>query len=1576
LTTPIPGQQSAQQLQNTYESQLRASITNQATQQGNQGVVPDWLQQPVEWAGSKMYAIYSKYVSRPVTTALLATGDLSNNNQGSVFSGDTWDRAWTDAKHVSPGQVLYANFIKDPEGNGKFESGMNKDGTLIWDHPDQVANYYNHGVQAWVSGGLDAGFSWYADPLVLAGKAAKATKVAGYVRPSIETANETMLGAATKGAIGLTGKVIRSTPEQIDAAQAAFDGRRFNNSIEKNLTNSTFNKFGDYIESNKQKLGADFPAWAARQKWATQGGNSSGIAAAFTHAADRDEINNVLKVAMGDQTAIANIAPKNAELAAQLTNLTGSRDRLYANLPKFPNPNSPGAVQVANQLQSISDQISAIDAQTGKLSRQAAIAGQMKEGMYFTPGLTPLMAKIGQDANKAITPHSMNLLYSNFFVRPVRMVNFIGDKWNNVMPKGWVKLDDPSSYREVDAELRESKVYNDVERGQLVGEYISAPYQAKRQILMNLEAKTLGRLALKHGVDEDNAKKIYQVFNEGRANYMGNANIYGGSRITTSGGTELNVSHIEDDGSIVATHPVFGSQLENHHPVMDFGKMNQLLRNNAGAFNKLLGSGKTADEAAQGITTGLRPGLAAQKAADGYQSFSGLFNHLWKFQAHLRLGYGPRAIADDLAGQVAMLGAHSMASRTMQGLYGQAARKAGNANSRFLYDATGFDAKNIAYKSAVSQLQDDLELAKTRLATVQSYIPQSNKTAARQATMALFHRQGIEQIESQLDGAKLAEANLTQARRKLTDKRVINPNGQVVAGAGEGAQGQMFLDMNSGRSTYDSALGGTASHIQSGIRGNPGWVEIDPTQGGHLGSWLRVVQRQIASDPAAMIAVKGGSVNDIEKWLNGAGRQYFKDLQLDNMSAHEMADRIHSEVNYQLPVASPKLGELRQAVADNKDDATIAKLMSETEQAYRPTVNGERSNYALGRGGTIQAIDKVISKWYRMMAETPGNVLSRNPLFAKLYEGHVQDMYKMAEAQGLTHLSNDHLDQIATSARQLALRDVKKFTYNMDFETKITHSMRFIAPFFGPMQEAFNRWGRILAAKPETLARAGMLYTSPARIGHAYTYNNDPIVNGYSIDPATGKKVLVDKSDTYIRFQLPKYMSDALGLGATPVARIPLNSLNIALQNDPWYNPGEGPIVQMAANHFAVKAPPQVGDFFQKIGILPTGITAHDSDVLWGGIVHSIIKSNDDGTASQMTLQAMQQQDYMYRNGLRSTPPTMAEAKKRGENMVFLKALFSGTVVLPFGVSFQDPYQFYRDQYKTMQAANPQTADQNFYAKYGDSAYAFTTSLSQNNIPGIPATRAGQNTANKFKDLIDQYPDLAGVIIGDQGGGDFSQTAYMQQVISGQRTKMSASDAWKKSQANTGWQEYTAFMNGLNAQLFQRGLTTLNDKGAEDLLAQKKAFVQTLSDPYNLDGQTANPYYNASWTEAYNTFDPSKDDRQALALTQIATAKELQNRPDITGLQQYLNLRGTIKTELAQRAGDNTNYNFRSAQTASSGDINAKSNADLKSEFQNGVMQLIEGNTYFQTLHDRYLSKDMFDHYDGTGLTNSITGEQ
>ena len=1599
----VPGSaQDIAQMQQYYANQVKQQI---ALKGADHADLMGAIMTPLEWVGSKAYWTYSNLVARPITTALIA-GQHADTNTGGLFDSSTWSNSWAEAKNVSPGQALYvdAHGFFDDAWEKNFLMSGNKDHSLIWDHPDMVKGLFGSGDQRVVSGGMDAVISWEGDPLKLGGRGLGVLKDAAYVKPVVQTANETFAGSVTKLGIGAYGKLTGATPDAVQAAQAAWGARLTTNNFNKALQSSAYSKFGDYIMDNKSRLGDQFSGWAATQKWAQQSAMAGTIAHALGNATDRGEVDAVLATAMGSTEAIPTLIDKNAELGSSILNAMKNKSDWYenvagVNLGRLAS-DDPIASQYMNQMQSYADQFNAVNAQTQRLSHAMDLQNQLKSGLYFNSLISPTAAKLGQAASAAFHyGESAGLLYNNLFLRPVRLYQAVGNTWSAIRPNGWIKMDDPNSYRELDAQLKNSGVWTDAERQTHVSNYINATYGAKRNMLTTIESQTLGAMAKKYGMSDDGAKALYNEFTDQRARAFSSPQ-YSAATIDLGNGTKVNVAQVDHDGGLSAVHPLLQTQLENEHPIMDFTKMNSILKLNGSSFQKLIDEGREyADAANAAQQLGNRAGFmgkmtwSMQKSKDAYNSFSDIFNHVWKFNAHFRLGYGPRQLADEWLSQAARLNSVNLLSNALHGMkfnepttaLGRAVRAGYDLRPNWMYDTIGYNQKVLGFKTQIQALQQEINESQRLQGIAKAIKPQTNRGLALQAGIVQRHQGLIDDNMDRLDASYAQLSAVTNSRKNLVNQRIILPGGQVVNAFGDGPEGRLAVDLNSGRQSIESALGGSAAITLNGLRNGLGRKTYYWNDTQHLGAWLKNVQYQIGHDAAAMQVVNGKNTDQLANWLKNdkQGKAYYRSTGIKNWTEEEQADRIVAHVNHTLPQLNPEFSAVRDAVGRGASDSEVASLMRKTQAGYRPAVNEADYSIASGRDSSMQKIDKIISGWYEKLGNTPVNVLSRNPLAATLYRRHVQEIMSNWEAQGITHVSNDDLDRIAQQARSLAIRDVKKYTYNMDYETKLSYMSRFVSPFFGAGQEAINRWGRILAEKPDTLGKMAYLYDTPMKMGITYTYDGRPVVDGYTVDPTTGKRVLVPMDQTMIRFQVPDFMvsginavlGNALQKGSS--AEIPLSSLALPFRNKPWFNPGEGPLVQAAFNDIALKSSPQWGDLFTRLGILPVGVQNKSlMQQLMGSTFQSIQDSQDDGTQQAMALQAMEQETWRYQNGMRSTAPTWDEIQKRASNMADLKAWFHGSTLLPFSVDFQDPYQFYRDQYKSLMNADPTTADQQFMSKYGSSAFAFTASLNKNNVPGVPATANGQLLYQRYQHLIDQDPELAGIIIGDSGAGNFSQSAYAQQVASGQRVKMTAQEAWNQEQANLGWAIYKSYMSGLNAQLFQRGLTTMNSKGAEDLLAQKVALVKMMGSPTLADGKTANQYYNEQWTQAYNSFDPSADNRKALAMQQIATAKELQGRPDIAGLQQYLSLRASVQAIMAERANQKIPKTMSQALTSMYGDINTKANADLKDQFQQAVMQLIEQSPAFQTLHDRYLSKDMFDHYDGTNMTNSITGQQ
>src|SRR5512139_2372302 len=202
---PVGSGQYAQNVQDAidaYARQQQASLVARSQQPADSGLLPDWLMKPIEYVGSKMYAVWrpiSRLIATPMLASQIGKAEYGSGEKTGVawnfFDGDTWDRAWQDAKYVSPGQAIYqlgAQFGKTPVETFKALNKGQPGGSLIWDNPDNVQHFFDHGSQKFISGGLDVLVSWYADPFVMAGKAVGVASRAAYVRPLVATRRATL----------------------------------------------------------------------------------------------------------------------------------------------------------------------------------------------------------------------------------------------------------------------------------------------------------------------------------------------------------------------------------------------------------------------------------------------------------------------------------------------------------------------------------------------------------------------------------------------------------------------------------------------------------------------------------------------------------------------------------------------------------------------------------------------------------------------------------------------------------------------------------------------------------------------------------------------------------------------------------------------------------------------------------------------------------------------------------------------------------------------------------------------------------------------------------------------------------------------------------------------------------------------------------------------------------------------------------------------------------------------------------------------------------------------------------------
>ena len=1548
------------------QSQLNALAQQRAENEQGGSFLDSPIFKPIEWVGSKIYQLYSATVAPAVSAGVMALHSIAYGRPDYIGEDGEWDAMkdyWNYAHHISPGQAVWELGLNNKElkERGISPLQMTQDSALArqgmyHDKPTpddpfgtrtRSDEYFGSGASKYVTGATDFAVSWYADPMVLTGKGLGALKAAKYTRPVAEiTAEPSLLG---KGLRKITGRPIPSGQEAMDKM---FDGSTFQNMVD---TVDVINK--SHPDSAALVLRRDFPT-------IRDSANGDPLARLLAQTRSKDEISDVLRVGMGDEGVKTAMEIRNAKIGDQVRILERQKvahGAYYDGLSDVEKMSLRGQ-RIKQALDDESAYIQRLENESRVVSDKLS-AWRTIDNMNFNSVTTPLGLKIRgalQATDGKLRPvtglgivkGTVNLAYNASVGAPIKVVR----SYNDIRPTHFIDVNAEDGYRQLNASLQDSGISR-ARRDAYVSSYIATPINERSQMLMDMEHDIVQGMVDRHNaklpdpadhLSPELATDLYKEYvNRRRGAQVAaaeNGRSYGAAEIDNPNnpGMKIRVNSFDVDGSRTLVSPIFETQLANSHALMNFDVFEDALKAHGSNWMK-----------------------AKARVGDAWTRTVGVadtLNSMWKFAQLFRLGYGPRALADDFLGQVARFGPMAMAARTIQG--GKVAMedffngarmsdRVASARTQQAFLAEHLDNLGREQSAAMSELRRAQALNK----------PQDVQTA----------QQLLDNVTNEIAKTKATHADMSKLVATGAQTRDVKIGRQISAGAFAGKQGELFQDLVSGDRNFANLMGSSADWYLKRMRRKQ-WENITPESAGadeHMEAWIRHVNDQIGHSAVGRQALTGKTDQELANWMRSTpeGRSYRDQIGLKYVDNMELARRVNGEVDYMLSPAMPGMEEIRKAVLQGK---LTKEMLEAIPVSARPMVNAERWAYASGQSEISQLMDKAIGGFYRLSSEMPATKLLRNPLFGQVYKNHLADSYSIIERQGRTAITEAERAQLENVARRKALQEVKKYTFTMDHETKMAYAMRHFGAFFGATQESWNRWARIISDKPDVLAHVGQVYSAPARAGLTVDSNGNPVdAAGYSTDPTTGQRRLTKFSDRKILIQIPDYLGGAAFKKATGLDHdaslvLPMSSLNIVLNTGDGALPvGAGPMVQIAANHFA-KEDPKFSDWAQKMGVLPFG--PQDS---WTNFVNPTTgkrlgdSTDDMGDAKQRALfYMMQVEDYKWHAGLRKTQPTWGELKDRADRWTIFRT--AAAFGLPFSVNAQDPYQYFRDEYNRMQKLDPKTADEKFYDKYGDSFYMFTQSMSKNNT-GLRPTAESVKMSKHYQDLIEKLgPEYAGLVVGSEGDGAYSQGAYYYQrthstdVASNMtdRTKMSAREAFDQAQVSRGWQQFRSYMDNLYSQLFDRGLKSFDDSRAADLKNQKTSMIDTLTKQYFPDG-SKNPYYNEQWEKQWSSLDKGKYDRTAFDLQNAVDDPELWSKavnPDGTvGIRSDI---FTLRTYLQQRKMMQTALETRKIYGGSN-DPTAASNADLKSQWDEFTTKLIEADTKFSWIHSRYFATDM-----------------
>lgn len=772
--------------------------------------------------------------------------------------------------------------------------------------------------------------------------------------------------------------------------------------------------------------------------------------------------------------------------------------------------------------------------------------------------------------------------------------------------------------------------------------------------------------------------------------------------------------------------------------------------------------------------------------------------------------------------------------------------------------------------------------------------------------------------------------------------------------------GESLLKQASSDDVFNNFMAEKHDLTRDRIAASAGWSSaITATdKATYPAAWERATNAQLANDRAARVFLEGETFDNAKHWAttDPDGQNWARQMAFTGDLDTRLA-RVQAMVESYVP----DVGDLRKKVLDGR--ATFADLHKAVpDDSLKPQVHGELLDYNLGGYKSVEVIRKTTHKLMEKMGTIPGDKISRYPFLDKAYRQHLQGLADI-EFGGRGEITNARRTEIQEAARKRALADVKKWLYNSDMVSEGSTLIRHFAPFAAAWQDGMRAWSGIaFRERPATAGYIFNLWQSPERAGLVVDQDGRQLkkdANGNDtwwedeINPDTGqptgkrieyKKQPGDNADHYVQIPLPSWLTpDQLGgPDAKTAVRINKEQFNTFMHLDP----GAGPIVTVPTSWLIQNHHPDWGENEIVKRILPYGPSNNPLKNAMSNELRQVYENwrgEDDSVFRNQTMAIFQNETIKYNQGQRTTKPTMDEASSKATSLKLMRTVM--TSVLPVSPNFTSPYQAHIDAYKQLEARDPATADGKFYERFGDDFFILTARVTKG-LKGLPPTLQSYQAIQKYRDLIEQYPEIAGAIVGDVSGS-FNKAVYewqkQERISTGSKDKFREMIDLRDSVDDVGsrlaWIKYQNVADVVHAELSDRGSTNLNAAENEDLKAMKDGIVQQLG--FDEKGMPT------KWFEEYSGSSQAKVAKTIGGLRQLATDRTLLNREDIQGLADYFILRDDFKNQLTDRA-----------ESGGAKTLAAKSNADLAGMWDQAVFGLKDSNLTFSRLYDRYLTND------------------
>jgi hypothetical protein len=1129
-------------------------------------------------------------------------------------------------------------------------------------------------------------------------------------------------------------------------------------------------------------------------------------------------------------------------------------------------------------------------------------------------------------------------------------------------PAGLIDFNDADSYREIIAtvnvvgpnvsprlaprSLRGLELFTEQESKGLLDNYIAARTPEERMVAaLNLENSTFRRLTEKYGIDEELATKIY--------------NNYKGARTSALKSIQDKGFMVDVDGSIINV-PQLESQTADFLPMMDFKLMDNLLKRNSSELRGLAGN-----------------------ANDIVLNAADILQDAFKAGALLRLGYTIRNGIDSqlrIAASVGSIATLRHLGPGIKNLINNTVPVPARLIDTYRAVDSGRNIKQIQQDSV--KVINELKGLRSKIGSVEARLsldPEDLDAVGELNTLRLLEEEKLAVYNHYTDILNRKGVADPKARIGSGSYKVTTSDGQVydLDDAFGGPLGDMFRKIASSGNSFERLVDSNAQAFVKRLS-SKGIGVVKPTDPAYFEQWAQTLRQQFGNSAVVSKIAAGESLDDVAKWLRNSpeGRDLRKRLAIRSDDSQDYVERINGFLDQYLPLESGLRGKIKDVTA-----ADLRSAFNDPEDL--PLIHGHVLEETILNRSAVQA-DKLINAAFKLIGTLPEDAWARNPLYIELYRREARRRLDIMTGQKVERLTADEQAELMAQSHKIALREMKGILFNIERRSNLATAFKYISPFFSAQENSYKTWLKLAAANPAIVNRGYLVWNSPNQAGLVTDQEGNPVPAGQT----TGNDIIwvgLPKGVTKLPF-VGKGLEPFVKPDAKPGDKtiysggmgIPKGSLDILFQGglDMLYMKGNpnvfsdifpvGPYVGVPVSEIVKRQPSLEESFKWALPFGPSKDALAGFTPAWFQRLRTNISGQEDPAfARSYQLIWNTEQQRAKRNG-RDPVPASKILKMTKD---YWKMRTVANLVMPFAPRFDTPYKYYMDKSREYRRLYGLEADAKFLDDYPE-FFSFSASLSSNPTNVQSSVQAVENI-KKYEglvsDLVKVEPRLVGLITNNFAGYEFSQAAYdflyRKRVSPDSPEKFlqsqSPAEAQKRNEAEKGWIQYNRIMDAIDNDLQDRGLTSTQQKGAEDLATLKAAVITKLSQKTDADG---NPIINpktgqieqTAWSDDYNDSDGSKTNRVILGLGKILTDKKFieanKDNPTWKSVSAYLDFRKSLAQELSSRKVKS---------------INAKANTDLRFIYDGIVNKLKQDDKLgFAYVYDRFLSQDLvYDKY-------------